>query len=52
MIIFNYTVTLFKETHTWTGEDMVHAWEWILRVERLTPKETEHRAFLKANKIV
>lgn len=36
-----------KEDSQWAYEDIKHAWEFIFRVERVTPYEAQHRADVK-----
>lgn len=34
------------ETHRWAYEEEDHVWEFILKIEKVTPYEAKHRAML------
>lgn len=45
--IFDYEFSFRHENTSWYCEEKDHRWEWIFRIEWLSPKEKEHRAELE-----
>lgn len=45
--LFDWEISFRRETTEWAGEGIVHVWEYIFKIEKITPYEREHRAMLK-----
>jgi hypothetical protein len=43
MKIGNYILSFRRETSAWAGENKTHIWEYIFRIEWLSPYEKHHR---------
>lgn len=44
----DWEISVRRETTAWAREGKDHIWEYIFRVEWLSPMEKEHRADIKA----
>jgi len=45
--LFGYEISFRRETSGWIYEDFDHSWEYILRIEYVSPYEKKHRASLE-----